>query len=339
MGEEAVSRRPSIRDVARLADVSYQTVSRVLNDHPSVRPETRQRILQVMEQLQYRPNLAARALVTSRSQTIGILAAGSSMYGPASSIAAIEAAARARGYWVSTANIDPADPESIPAGLAHLIAQSIEGLVVIAPQVRVFRALAAQSLEIPYVTLQSTDLDPDHTLSVDQLAGARLATKHLISLGHRQIYHIAGPQDWIEAEARMRGFLAEMGASDIPTTAPILGDWSAEFGYHAGQELLQGPDFTAIFSSNDPMALGLIHAIRDAGLDVPRDISVVGFDDIPEAAHFWPPLTTVRQDFAELGRRCVELLLGPTVGGSEPAAATIAPELVVRGSTGPVRWS
>ena len=292
-----------------------------------------------MEQLQYRPNLAARALVTSRSQTIGILAAGSSMYGPASSIAAIEAAARARGYWVSTANIDPADPESIPAGLAHLIAQSIEGLVVIAPQVRVFRALAAQSLDIPYVTLQSTDLDPDHTLSVDQLAGARLATKHLINLGHRQIYHLAGPQDWIEAEARMRGFLAEMGASDIPTTAPILGDWSAEFGYHAGQELLQVPDFTAIFSSNDQMALGLIHAIRDAGLDVPRDISVVGFDDIPEAAHFWPPLTTVRQDFAELGRRCVELLLGPTGGGSEPAAATIAPELVVRGSTGPVRWS
>ena len=216
MGEDAASRRPSIRDVARLADVSYQTVSRVLNDHPSVRPETRQRILEVMEQLQYRPNLAARALVTSRSQTIGILAAGSSMYGPASSIAAIEAAARARGYWVSTANIDPADPQSIPAGLAHLIAQSIEGLVVIAPQVRVFRALAAQSLDIPYVTLQSTDLDPDHTLSVDQMAGARLATKHLISLGHRQIYHLAGPQDWIEAEARMRGFLAEMSGERHP---------------------------------------------------------------------------------------------------------------------------
>jgi DNA-binding LacI/PurR family transcriptional regulator len=339
MSEEAAGRRPSIRDVARLADVSYQTVSRVLNDHPSVRPETRQRILDVMEQLQYRPNLAARALVTSRSQTIGILAAGSSMYGPASSIAAIEAAARARGYWVSTANIDPADPRSIPEGLAHLIAQSIEGLVVIAPQVRVFRALAAQHLDIPYVTLQSTDLDADHTLSVDQVAGARLATKHLINQGHRQIYHLTGPQDWIEAEARMRGFLAEMSASDIPTTAPILGDWTAEFGYYAGRELLRVRDFTAIFSSNDQMALGLIHAIRDEGLDVPRDISIVGFDDIPEAAHFWPPLTTVRQDFPELGRRCVELLLGHAGDGSEPATATIAPELVVRGSTGPVRWS
>ena len=338
MSEEAAGRRPSIRDVARLADVSYQTVSRVLNDHPSVRPETRQRILEVMEQLQYRPNLAARALVTSRSHTIGILAAGSSMYGPASSIAAIEAAARSRGYWVSTANIDPTDPQSIPEGLAHLMAQSIEGLVVIAPQVRVFRALAAQQLDIPYVTLQSTDLDADHTLSVDQVAGARLATKHLINQGHRQIYHLAGPQDWIEAEARMRGFLAEMSASDIPTTAPILGDWTAEFGYYAGRELLSVRDFTAIFSSNDQMALGLIHAIRDEGLDVPRDISIVGFDDIPEAAHFWPPLTTVRQDFAELGRRCVELLLGHVGADGEPAMATIVPELVVRGSTGPVHW-
>lgn len=337
MSEEAVTRRPSIRDVARLADVSHQTVSRVLNDHPSIRPATRERVLQVMEQLQYRPNRAARALVTSRSQTIGILSASSTMYGPASSIAAIEAAARARGYWVSTANIDAADPESIPQGLAHLQAQSIEGLVVIAPQVRVFRALARQALDIPYVTLQSTDLDPDHTLTVDQIAGARLATKHLISLGHRQIYHIAGSQDWIEAEARMRGFLLEMSAADIPTTAPILGDWTAEFGYYAGQELLRVRDFTALFCGNDQMALGFIHAAHAAGLDVPGDISIVGFDDIPEAAHFWPPLTTVRQDFAELGRRCVDLLLGPAAD-QQAAPATIMPELVVRSSTGPARW-
>lgn len=172
-------------------------------------------------------------------------------------------------------------------------------------------------------------------LSVDQVAGARLATKHLVSLGHRGIYHLAGPQDWIEAEARMRGFLEELGASDVPTTAPILGDWTAEFGYYAGRELLQVRDFTAVFSSNDQMALGFMHAVRDEGLDVPRDISIVGFDDIPEAAHFWPPLTTVRQDFAELGRRCVELLLGPVDGLGSPAPSTITPELIVRGSTAP----
>ncbi|WP_243074450.1 LacI family DNA-binding transcriptional regulator [Microbacterium sp. SS28] len=338
MSDDATGRRPpSIRDVARLADVSHQTVSRVLNHHPSIRPETRDRVLEAMETLNYRPNRAARALVTSRSQTIGILASGSTMYGPASSIASIEAAARARGYWVSTANIDASDPQSIIDGLSHLMAQSVEGLVVIAPQVRVVRALAQHRLDIPYVTLQSTDLDPDHTLSVDQIAGARLATKHLISLGHRSIYHIAGPQDWIEAEARMRGFLEEMGANDVPVTPPILGDWSANFGYYAGRELLRVRDFTAIFAANDQMALGLMHAIRDERLDVPRDISIVGFDDIPEAAHFWPPLTTVRQDFIELGRRAVELLLGPLDDAGSVMTTTITPELVVRASAGPAQ--
>jgi len=194
------------------------------------------------------------------------------------------------------------------------------------------------SIDVPYVSLQSTGRDPDHALSVDQIAGARMATRHLIELGHRGIYHLAGPQDWIEAEARMRGFLDEMSSQDVPTTAPILGDWTADFGYWAGRELLTVRDFTAIFASNDQMALGLMHAVRDSGLEIPRDISIIGFDDIPEAPHFWPPLTTVRQDFAELGRRCVALLLGDL----DPAAAdyhgTIVPELIIRGSTGAPPW-
>ncbi|MFF2370851.1 LacI family DNA-binding transcriptional regulator [Agromyces sp. NPDC058110] len=332
--ETPKGRAPSIRDVARLAGVSHQTVSRVLNHHPSIRPETKQRVLDVMEQVQYQPNRAARALVTSRSHTIGILSSQSTQYGPASSITAIEAAAREAGYWVSTANIDSSDERSIADGLAHLLAQGIEGLVVIAPQARVFDTLAQRSIDVPHVSLQSTGQDTDHTLSVDQIAGARLATRHLIELGHRNIYHLTGPQDWIEAEARMRGFLEEMSASDVPTTAPILGDWTADFGYHAGRELLTVRDFTAIFSSNDQMALGLMHAIRDAGLEIPRDVSIVGFDDIPEAAHFWPPLTTVRQDFAELGRRCVGLLLGNIDPSAPEHREVIVPELIVRSSSG-----
>lgn len=328
-------RRPSIRDVARAADVSHQTVSRVLNDHPSIREETKQRVLQAMEALSYRPNRAARALVTSRSQTIGILAASSSQYGPASSIAAIESAARDRGHWVSTANIDAHDPDSIPEALSHLSAQGIEGLVVIAPQARVIRALASHAIDVPYVTLQSADLDPAHRMNVDQIAGARTATRHLIELGHRDIYHLAGPQDWIEAEGRMRGFLDEMSEHDLATTAPILGDWSAEFGYYAGQEMLLVRDFTAVFCSNDQMALGFMHAVHDRGLRVGQDVSIIGFDDIPEAAHFWPPLTTIRQDFVELGRRCVDVLLGRAEAGGEPPRASILPELVVRSSTAP----
>ena len=328
-------RPPSIRDVARLSGVSHQTVSRVLNNHPSIKPSTKARVLQVMEELQYRPNRAARALSRGRSRTIGILSASSDQYGPASSIAAIQNAAREAGYYVNTANLASGDRASIEEALNHLMLQAVEGIVVIAPQVRVFDALEQLSIDVPYVTLQSTGRLDDHALSVDQIAGARLATRHLIDLGHRNIYHLAGPQDWIEAEARMRGFLDEMGARDVPTTAPILGDWTADFGYHAGRELLRVRDFTAIFSSNDQMALGMIHAAREAGLDVPGDLSVVGFDDIPEAAHFWPPLTTVRQDFPELGRRCIALLLSSLGGEAEGYPGTIVPELIVRASTAP----
>lgn len=352
--EPAKGRAPSIRDVARLADVSHQTVSRVLNNHPSIRPETKARVLAVMEQLKYRPNRAARALVTSRSRTIGVLSASSAHYGPASSIAAIEVAARAHGYYINTANIVGSERESIEGAIQHLMAQAVEGLVVIAPQVRVFDVLAELDIDVPLVTLQSSGRLDRNTMAVDQVTGARLATRHLIELGHRHIYHLAGPQDWIEAEARMTGFLREMSDNDVATTAPILGDWTADFGYYAGRELLSVRDFTAIFSSNDQMALGLMHAVRDAGLDVPGDVSIIGFDDIPEAAHFAPPLTTVRQDFPELGRQCIEQLIAQIGGSSAVAEASVeggpagaqgadagdasarllVPELIVRRSTG-----
>jgi DNA-binding LacI/PurR family transcriptional regulator len=323
-----------MHDVARLAGVSHQTVSRVLNDAPNIREETKQRVLDSMEQLQYRPNRAARALVTSRSRTIGILSSSRTQYGPAASMQAIEDAAGAAGYSVTTANINGLDSASIVSAIDRLLDQAIEGLVVIAPQRRVFDTLAGMALRLPIVTLQSAGSESDRSLSVDQISGARLATGHLIDLGHRSIYHLAGPQDWIEAEARMTGFLDEMNFRDVQATAPILGDWTAEFGYFAGRELLRVRDFTAIFAANDQMALGLLHAIRDAGLDVPGDISVVGFDDVPDAAHFWPPLTTVRQDFAELGRRCMALLLGG-LEAAEEYAGSIRPTLIVRASTGP----
>ena len=181
------SRAPSIRDVARLAGVSHQTVSRVLNNHPSIRDTTKARVQQVMDELQYRPNRAARALVRGTSRTIGVLSASSSQYGPASSIAAIQDAAREAGYYVNTANLTSADPETIEAALDHLMLQSVEGIVVIAPQMRVFDVLDQLSMAVPYVTLQSTGHLNEHGLSFDQIAGARAATRHLIDLGHRNI--------------------------------------------------------------------------------------------------------------------------------------------------------
>ena len=302
-------RAPNIRDVARLAGVSYQTVSRVLNESPSIKESTKQRVLDVIKDIGYRPNQAARTLVTSKSRTIGILSQQTAYYGPTTSITAIEQAAKEAGYRLSITNISSGDYISIKAGVDYLLSQSIEALVVIAPQVRVFEVLTELSIDVPFVTLQSTDLGGVHSMSVDQVAGARMATRHLIDLGHTEIMHISGPQDWIEAEARMQGFLDEINEADLRTRAPILGDWSAHFGYYAGLELLRFRDFTAVFASNDQMALGFMHACRELGLSIPGDISVVGFDDIPEAAHFFPPLTTVRQNFPEIGRRAVSLLI------------------------------
>lgn len=329
-------RAPNIRDVARLAGVSYQTVSRVLNDSTAIRPSTRARVIEVIEQTGYRPNQAARALVTSKSRTIGVITAPSTHWGPTTSLRAIEEAAREAGYLVSTTSMVASDHRSITDSLEHLRSQAIEGLVVIAPQVRVFEVVAELALDIPLVTLDGTGRDA-RSLAVDQVRGARLATGHLIELGHKEILHLAGPQDWIEAEARMRGFLDSVDAADLRINQPLLGDWTADSGYRVGRELARHLDFSAVFAANDQMALGLVHAFHDAGFEVPGDVSVIGFDDVPEARHFWPPLTTVRQDFAELGRRCIALLVAQLEGDTEFAQMPIVPELVVRESTRPVR--
>jgi len=325
-------RAPNIRDVAARAGVSYQTVSRVLNDSPAIRPETRARVLTAIQELGYRPNQAARALVTSRSRAIGVLSSQPAFYGPSTSIAAIESAARAEGYRISTTYLVSADRASIESGLQYLFSQGVEAIVVLAPQVRVFEALEELAVAVPYVGLSDAG-GLGHRVAVDQVEGGRRAIRHLAELGHSEILHIAGPQDWTEADSRMQGYLRALDESDLRPRAPVLGDWTASFGYYAGLELLRMRDFTAVFAANDQMALGFLHACRDAGLDVPGDVSVVGFDDIPEAAHLAPPLTTVRQDFAELGRRAVAQLLRELRGEAAVESEPIIPELVVRGST------
>jgi len=324
----------SIRDVARIAGVSRQTVSRVLNGHPSLRPETRDRVQAVIDELHYRPNPIARALGGSRSRTLGVLASNRAVWASAAAIQGVELAARDAGYLVNTTNLPSTEPAAIRDALALQVEHHVDGLVIIAPQTRTLDQIDELALEIPYVMLHSRAEGDEHELFVDQLAGARAATRHLVGLGHRDIFHLAGPQEWIEAEARMQGFLREMIDADLPVRPPVLGDWTPDHGYHAGRELARFRDFTAVFSANDQMALGLVHAFRDAGLDVPGDVSVVGFDDVPEAAHFWPPLTTVRQDFEELGRRCVARLLD---GGDAQALPALEPRLVVRNSTAPPR--
>jgi DNA-binding LacI/PurR family transcriptional regulator len=329
-------RAPNIRDVARQAGVSYQTVSRVLNDSPAIRPSTREQVLRVIDELGYRPNAAARALVTSRSNTIGVLAIQSTLYGPTTSIQAIEIAAREAGYRISLTDIDAEDRDSVRVGLEFLLSQSIDALVILAAQENVFQTVRSLPISVPFAMLQATDLDAGHSVSVAQADGGRLAVRHLIDLGHTEILHIAGPASWIEAAHRAEGYRTELSDAGLHPMSQIVGDWSADFGYRAGRELLRDRAFTAVFCCNDQTALGFLHACRDAGVRVPEDVSVVGFDDIPESSHFSPPLTTVRQDFGEIGRRAVASLLAELNGEPPLSHEPIAPALVVRESTGPV---
>lgn len=331
----ASMRPPSMRDVAAAAGVSHQTVSRVLNGSDLVKADTVAKVEAAIIELGYRPNAAARALATRRSMTLGILTTSLQFYGPSSALVSIEEAAREAGYWVSSASIDPTNPDSISEVLAHFVSQSIDGLIIVAPQQPVFDALSQIPLELPFVTLQGSDLFGAETMSVNQVLGARLATAHLINLGHTAITHIAGPDSWIEARARAEGYAEEMAAHGLTALPVIGGDWTAECGYLAGKQVIESGS-TAVFCANDHMALGLIHALHDAGKNVPDDISVVGFDDTPESAHLLPPLTTVRQDFAELGRRSVEFLISKIEEEELPQPESIVPELVIRRSTASV---
>ncbi|KHL01616.1 LacI family DNA-binding transcriptional regulator [Sinomonas humi] len=331
MTQTPAPRAPGVREVAAAAGVSRQTVSRVLNDSPSIRPETRERVLAAMAELQFRPNRAARMLTTARSHTVGVLASSaSSLYGPASSLDAVEKAARDAGYFVTVAHAASPAREEILAALDHLVAQSVDGVVVIAPQQRVQEAMASVSFGVPAVELHGAG--DKGGLVVDQAEGARLAVRRLIEKGHRRILHVCGPLDWAEGRARHEGFLLEAERAGAEAFVSREGDWTAASGAAIASEFLSDSSITGVFSSNDQMALGVLHAARVAGRRVPEDLAVVGFDDIPEAAFFAPPLTTVRQDFAELGRRAVARLVGLIEGRELAFAEPVAPSLVVRES-------
>lgn len=332
----SAARPPGMHDVARVAGVSHQTVSRVLNDHPSVRPETRERVQAAISQLGYRRNPFARALVTRRTHTIGVLAPASNLFGPASLVIAVEQAARSHGWYVSLASLSDFDPPSVATAIEHFLGQQVDGLVVVAPVPSAVEACSAAALGVPTVMV-ATDAEPADgfdVVAIDQEQGARDAVRHLLGLGHRSVSHLAGPIDWLDAAARLRGWRRELAAAGITAPDVLTGDWSAASGYRVGQELVAGGAVpTAVFAANDLMAIGLIRALVEAGVSVPGQVSVVGFDDIDAAGFTLPPLTTVRQDLLTLGRLGVERLLA-RISGAEPAEPVRQPpELVVRAST------
>ena len=329
-------RRPAMTDVARLAGVSHQTVSRVLNEHPSVREETRLRVQAAITQLGYRPNSTARALVTGRSQVIGVVTQSSTLFGPASLLSAFEQAAGAAGFAVTVGSVRTLRRESIVEAVERHLNQRVAGIVLIAPVVQASEAIQDLPADVPLVTV---DGDPDHPaalVTVDQEGGAAMATRHLLDAGHRTVWHVSGPPDWFDARGRIRGWRRALEAAGAEVPPLLSGDWSAASGYRAGQMLVRMLDVTAVFAANDQLALGLLRALNERGRRVPHDVSLVGFDDVPEAAFYTPPLTTVRPDFAAVARSGLGLLLRQIESGVPGHERdTIAPELVSRESVAP----
>ncbi|MEJ1114013.1 LacI family DNA-binding transcriptional regulator [Paenarthrobacter sp. CCNWLY172] len=325
-----------MEDVARVAGVSHQTVSRVLNNHPNVSAKTRERVEQAITELGYRRNTAARSLVTRRSQTIGVLGSEMAQYGPSHTLLGVQQAARDAGYFVSVAALREVTPETIKDAVAHFMDQGVDGIVVTVPHPGTFDVLRDITVPVPLVAVGSVGDEHLSGATVDQRQGAKLAVEHLLELGHQRIGHLSGPADWIDAAARIDGWHEALNEAGREPGSLIEGDWSAECGYREGLKIAADRSLTALFVANDQMALGVLRAFNETGVQVPGDISVVGFDDQPESAYFIPPLTTVAQDFEELGQRCIGLLLDRLENGDTVSAATVTPRLVIRATTAPL---
>ncbi|MFT4135374.1 LacI family DNA-binding transcriptional regulator [Microbacterium sp.] len=319
-------------DVAARAGVSGQTVSRVANGSPHVEDRTRLRVERAMAELGYRPHRAARALRTGRTQTIGLVATTLATVGNSRMLQAVADAAAARGYAVVVVTLGGAG--DIAGAFERLREQGVDGAIVLNEATELARTVAAPDA----LRLVIVDSPPDARFGIvetDHAGGARAATRHLLGLGHASVHHLAGPVHAFAANERERGWRAALEDAGVSAPAPLRGDWSAASGYAAGAVLAAEAAVTAVFAANDQMALGLLRALADAGRRIPEDISVVGFDDLADAADYRPPLTTVRQDFDALGERAVAALVAGIEEGVPRRFETLPAELIVRASTAP----
>jgi len=322
-------------DVARAAGVSQKTVSRVINGDPHVSAQVRDRVHEAIRTLGYRPNRAARNLVLGRSRTIGVLSVGSTDYGPSSLMVAAEHAIRSAGYTMSVVNTLQGEPESITAALRDLMDQGVDGIVVNEP-VGVFTLAPGGIGDLPLLSLSgSYGVSTNEVVAdADQADGGRQATQHLLDLGHRTVHHVAGPEGWRSSGMRLEGWARTLRAAGVEAPPALFGDWSARSGYEAGVHLAADPDVTAVFVANDQMAIGVLRAMTEAGRDVPGDVSVVGFDDVPEAAYLTKGLTTIRQDLGHLATFGVGLLVDAIENPRRQDRREDVPvELVVRETT------
>lgn len=332
------STRASMADVARLAGVSGQTVSRVSNGSLAVKEDTRRRVLDAMERLGYSPNTAARALRSGSFDTIGVIAHRLARTGESRTVEGVVSAAHARGHTVTLLDLESTAHEDVSAAAMRLSHQAIDGLIIIRAETADASQVALPAT-LPVVVADAGFGGDLPMVGADHTAGARAAVEHLLALGHRTVHHVAGPVDSIPAQARLAAWRAVLAEHGIVAHEPLSGDWTSPSGEAAGARIAEDPAITAVFCANDEMAAGVMLALTRHGRRVPEDVSVVGFDDIPLAGYLTTPLTTVRQPFTEIGARLVARLMERIEGG--PAAAggvdLVPCELVVRESTAPPR--
>ncbi|MEU5636826.1 LacI family DNA-binding transcriptional regulator [Streptomyces rishiriensis] len=332
-------RRPaSIRDVATAAGVSYQTVSRVINDHPSVKAATRERVLAAIDELGFRRSATALALARGRSRAVTVLTADTTHYGYASILQGIEEAARAASHTVGIGVLESA-AETAVAAVVQRAADTGGGVIVIAYDPAGVRALNAVPAGLPVVGVVETPAGPPTGdrpwVWTDDREAAYEATRYLLSLGHETVHYVAIPSGARRTGARSAGWREALREAGAPQPRALPGGWSPADGHAAGRRLAADPAVTAILCGNDDLALGVLRALHEAGRSVPGEVSVAGFDDAPHAAHLTPSLTTVRLDFTGLGRSAFALLHGMLEESAQSAPYPVAaPELVVRESSG-----
>ena len=326
----------SMADVARHAGVSSQTVSRVANGLSNVDTSTRERVLESMRAVGYRPNGAARALKYGRFHTVGVIMFTLETLGNVRTLDAIATEAAAADYSVTLMPVPDPTMGAVTGAYRRLSEQAVDGIIIIFEASLLDRVEITLPPGLPVVVIDSNAGSGFTVVDTDQALGARLATQHLLDLGHRQVWHIAGPRSSFSAGHRADSWRATLERAGIRPPELQHGDWSTDSGYRIGLELGKRPEVTAIFAANDQMALGAMRALHELGRDIPGDVSVVGFDDMDEARAFWPPLTSVRQNFREVGRVAMERLLEQIADPDQTAETTLIPtELIVRDSSGP----
>jgi len=323
-------------DVAREVGVSAQTVSRVANGAPGVGEPTRRVVVEAMQRLGYRPNSAARALKSGRFRSIGVLLFTLSTVGNVRTLDGILASAATAGYGITVVPVQQHTQEEVSGAFSRLTELAVDAVVVVMEVQLLDTMTVLLPPGVPVVVVDSDAGSRYPVVDTDQADGTRQAVRHLLDLGHATVWHVAGPQDSFAAGTRAGAWAETLRAAGREVPPPLVGDWSSTSGYEAGRRLARESGCTAVFSANDQMALGVMRALREAGRRVPEDVSVVGFDDLPDAGDYAPPLTTVHQDFHEVGRLCVDLALRQVADGAAAPGTTLVPtRLVVRASTAP----